>query len=278
MPERHIWEARYIQRVWRTLNELGRIAEIAFGDQLESIVVHGSLVHSGFVPGFSDIDYLAVFADGTLNEDVHGELRRLIGGIRESYPDIGDALHADSAAELSALGQYDLDDDATVYPRDIADIMLYGITVAGRDIRDDILMPVGDQLREASIYFLYWIPDDPPGLKALVNCIFWVGGTLYLVERERMTYAKAQLAALYTEARLPHWDLIARAAEIRRDWPVEIDCEGQAQLTESYAKFRHEAIVRVEAKDLHVFHALYTQTPGIVWAGPPPAQQKEDEK
>lgn len=256
---------------WALLRDFARETESTLGDRMECLTVFGSLVNGDYVPGFSDIDQVVVVRSGNGWRDsaelVQHIVRRFNRGKR--YP--GLRLHEGYVVARNRIWSRDLDREDGLVPRDVRDLILHGRTLAGRAIWPEVQGPSDDELREAAIYFVYWIPTNPPGFKALLNCVFAVAGARYRLATGRSTWTKNELVRAYGEARLPGSDLVEEAGRLRsRGCPPGPSSKAAFdRLLPRYAELLSETRAWLTSSGQNRLRILRTRTVGVS-CGPEP--------
>lgn len=226
-------------QAWRILQEFAREVEIELGGRLQCVTAFGSLVNHDYIEGFSDFDQVVVVRSRRDWDHTATAVRRIVRRIRRRRF-LGKRLHEGYVVPRTGVWSLDRRQPEGLVPRDVVDLILHGRTLAGTSIWSDVQRPTDETLRAAAVAGVFWIPERPPGLHALLNCIFMVAGTLHLCATGEMTWTKGELVRVYGRTVvLPFRSLLAVAGKLRRKGDLSVANEGEVfeRLLPQYADF-----------------------------------------
>jgi predicted nucleotidyltransferase len=251
---------------WEILQALAKTAQSKLGDRLVCLTAFGSLVNGDYTPGFSDIDQVLVVHSGSGQRRSVEIANATVRRINRRSGKFHDCLHEGYVVSREALWSLDFDSEEGLVLRDVVDLALHGKTLAGDHIWPTVRTPTDEELREAVVCGVFWLPDRPPNLKSLLNCIFAVGGARFYCATGTMTWTKQDLARRYVSGPdLPFAELVVEAEALRkRGLPPAADAAAAwKRLQRSYLEFLYQTRAWMTASGLIRLRRLRTRLPGV---------------
>lgn len=245
------------------LRQFAREVGDSLGNRLECVTVFGSLVNGDYVSGFSDLDQVVVVPPGRSWKRDAGKVQHIVHRLNRRQKVRRLRLHEGYVVPRNRVWSRNLDEDDGLVPRDVRDLMLHGRTIAGRSIWSEVEGPTDEELRESAIYFVFWLPTRPPGLHALLNCIFAVAGARYRLATGKSTWTKRELVKRYGAVKdLPYGDLVAIAGALRNrgDLPAREAKTTFFRLLPRYQEYLTSSRGSLRANGMNRIHIMRSKT------------------